>query len=97
LLLKAGPVLDIKGGTETVLVVDDEEGVLDLAVHHLTGLGYHVLPARSGEEALGLLAGENTGHVHLLFTDVVMPGGINGLVLERFPISLHRSQRRRSS
>jgi PAS domain S-box-containing protein len=77
----AGPVLDIKGGTETVLVVDDEEGVLDLAVHHLTALGYHVLPARSGEEALGLLAGDNTGRVDLLFTDVVMPGGINGLVL----------------
>ena len=78
---RAEPVLDVKGGTETVLVVDDEDGVLDLAVHHLTALGYRVLSARSGEEALAVLERPDSGTVDLLFSDVVMPGGINGLVL----------------
>jgi PAS domain S-box-containing protein len=78
---KAEPVLDMKGGTETVLVVDDEEGVLDLAVHYVTALGYRVLSARSGEEALDRLRGPDVGRVDLLLTDMVMPGGMNGLVL----------------
>ncbi len=78
---KAEAVLDTKGGTETILVVDDEEAVLDLAVHHLTALGYRVLSARSGEEALEVLQRPEGPQVDLLFTDVVMPGGINGLVL----------------
>jgi PAS domain S-box-containing protein len=78
---KVGPVLDVKGGTETVLVVDDEDAVLDLAVHHLTALGYRVLSACSGEQALGVLRENPAGHVDLLFSDVVMPGGMNGLVL----------------
>jgi PAS domain S-box-containing protein len=77
---KAEAVLDTKGGTETVLAVDDDAGVLDLAVHHLIALGYRVLSARSGEEALEVL--ERTGgRVDLLFTDLSMPGGMNGLVL----------------
>jgi CheY-like chemotaxis protein len=78
---KAEPTTEATGGSETILVVDDEEGVLDLAVHHLTALGYRVLPARSGEEALEVLGREDAARIDLLFTDVVMPGGINGLVL----------------
>ncbi len=77
---KAEPVLDARGRAETVLAVDDDEDVLDLAVHHLTALGYRVLSARSGEEALEVLERAD-GRVELLFTDLVMPGGINGLVL----------------
>ncbi|WP_431271487.1 histidine kinase famiy protein [Dankookia sp. P2] len=74
------PVLDPRGGAETILVVEDNDDVLDLAVHHLMGRGYRVLAARSGEEALRVL-GESGGRVDLLFSDIVMPGGINGLVL----------------
>ncbi|MDO9710155.1 histidine kinase famiy protein [Paracraurococcus lichenis] len=74
------PVLDPRGGAETILVVEDNDDVLDLAVHHLSGRGYHVLAARSGEEALRIL-GESGTRVDLLFSDIVMPGGINGLVL----------------
>jgi signal transduction histidine kinase len=66
-------VLDTEGGTETVLVVDDDRGVLDLAVHHLTALGYRVLSARSGEAALEVLE-RTEGRVDLLFTDLSMPG-----------------------
>jgi PAS domain S-box-containing protein len=69
------------GGRETIVAVDDEEAVLELAIHHLTSLGYNVLSARSGEEALELLRQREDVQVDLLFSDVVMPGGINGLVL----------------
>jgi len=71
---------DTEGGTGTVLAVADDRGVLDLAVHHLTALGYRVLSAGGGEEALGVL-GRTQGRVDLLFTDIAMPGGMNGLVL----------------
>jgi PAS domain S-box-containing protein len=74
------PVLDPRGGAETVLVVEDNDDVLDLAVHHLIARGYHVLSARNGEEALRILD-DTAAPVDLLFTDIVMPGGINGLVL----------------
>jgi len=58
---------------ETILVVEDEELVLDVATRILTQCGYHVLSARSGEEASGLLD-SHQGIIHLLLTDVVMPG-----------------------
>ena len=67
-------------GTATILAVDDDAGVLELAVHQLTTLGYRVLSAKSGEEALEVL-GRAGGQVDLLFTDISMPGGMNGLVL----------------
>ncbi|MBM6592394.1 histidine kinase famiy protein [Microvirga pudoricolor] len=66
-------------GVETVLVVDDSDDVRDLAEAILADSGYAVVAARSGEDALAVL---NSGtHVDLLFTDLVMPGGMNGLVL----------------
>ncbi|WP_270935462.1 ATP-binding protein [Falsiroseomonas oryzae] len=65
----------------TILVVDDAADVLDLAVHHLTALGYRVLAARSGEEALAMLTGTDRTAVDLLFSDIAMPGGMNGLML----------------
>ncbi|MDE2348645.1 MAG: response regulator [Gammaproteobacteria bacterium] len=63
-------------GTETLLLVEDNEAVRDFARRHLESLGYRVLQAASGVEALEILAGP--GHIDLLFTDVVMPGGIGG-------------------
>lgn len=60
-------------GRETVLVVEDEEGVRVLAVETLTRRGYHVLAAESGEAALAI-AGAYEGTIHVLLTDVVMPG-----------------------
>ncbi len=63
----------VGGRMETVLLVEDEEGVLLLAIESLERRNYHVLSAASGEEALKL-AGAYEGPIHLLITDVVMPG-----------------------
>jgi len=60
-------------GSETVLVVEDEEAVRQFAVESLRRHGYEVLPATSGEEALKV-ASTHDGTIHLLLTDVVMPG-----------------------
>ena len=57
---------------ETVLVVEDNEPVRRIAVRQLQELGYRVLEAKDGREALSLLRSEP--RIHLLFTDVVMPG-----------------------
>jgi PAS domain S-box-containing protein len=68
------------GGPETVLVVDDNAEVLALAAGQLARVGYRVLTAVSGEAALDVIEREE-GAVDLLFTDLVMPGGMGGLAL----------------
>lgn len=68
------------GGTETILAVDDNEEVLSLAAGQLARVGYRVLTASSGEAALETLERE-PGPVDLLFTDLVMPGGMGGIAL----------------
>ena len=58
---------------ETILLAEDEDGVRELAIIALERRGYRVLAAASGEEALKLAAAFE-GTIHLLITDVVMPG-----------------------
>jgi two-component system cell cycle sensor histidine kinase/response regulator CckA len=60
-------------GTETVLLVEDDDGVRSLTRHMLQNFGYTVLEASGGAAALRV-AGEHAGPIHLLITDVVMPG-----------------------
>ena len=62
-------------GAETILVVEDDEALRNYTTEILAELGYRVLAAHDGASALKLL--ENS-QVDLLFTDVVMPGGMNG-------------------
>jgi two-component system cell cycle sensor histidine kinase/response regulator CckA len=64
--------LQMAGGWETVLVVDDDDGVRLLASTVLRQSGYTVLEADSGDEAM-VRARAHTGPIHLLLTDVVMP------------------------
>jgi two-component system, cell cycle sensor histidine kinase and response regulator CckA len=59
-------------GTETILVVEDQEDVRQFAVEALTSYGYHVLEAAMGGEAL-LLAESHPGPIHLMLSDIVMP------------------------
>lgn len=67
------------GGNEAILVVEDQPKLQELAMHQLAGLGYRVCSANDAAEALTLLA---TGQrVDLLFTDVVMPGSMDGIEL----------------
>ncbi|KFG69459.1 histidine kinase famiy protein [Microvirga sp. BSC39] len=69
-----------KGQAETILVVEDSNDVLELAREHLTALGYTVLTARDADEALTVFESVE-GRVELLFSDLVMPGSMNGLAL----------------
>jgi CheY-like chemotaxis protein len=60
-------------GAETILVAEDEEALREAVCDYLSSLGYTVLAASSGKEALSA-ASEHEGHIDLLITDVVMPG-----------------------
>ena len=59
-------------GTETILVVEDEEALRKVAKRGLEGAGYRVLTASDGHDAL-LVSAQHAGDIHLLLTDVVMP------------------------
>ncbi len=68
-------------GDETVLVVEDQPDVGDLAETILSDAGYQVLRADNGHAAIDVLNGGTT--IDLLFTDLIMPGGMNGVMLAR--------------
>jgi CheY-like chemotaxis protein len=72
-ILPASP----RGGNETILLVEDEASVRDVTKRMLERHGYHVLEAVSGAEALRVW-GEHGDRIQLVFTDLVMPGGIGG-------------------
>jgi signal transduction histidine kinase/CheY-like chemotaxis protein len=70
-------------GHETILVVEDEDGVRALVLKLLENLGYRLLQAQSGPRAIDVWR-EHGSTIDLLITDIVMPGGMNGLELAEF-------------
>ncbi|RLA00616.1 MAG: hypothetical protein DRQ47_09245 [Gammaproteobacteria bacterium] len=77
----------LPGGNETILAVDDEELLLELAREVLQALGYKVITATNGKQALECLAKEPD--ITLMFSDVVMPGGISGFDLAKRATANH--------
>ena len=71
----------VPSGQETILVVEDEDAVRGIALRFLSDLGYSLLQAATGAEALTLL--KKHEEIDLLFTDVVMPGGMTGAELAK--------------
>jgi PAS domain S-box-containing protein len=65
--------VDLPRGTETILLVEDDPALREMAADLLGRLGYRVLTAADGIEAMGLKQQPDIGHIDLLFTDVVMP------------------------
>jgi CheY-like chemotaxis protein len=81
----ADPVAAPAGG-ETILVVEDDDMVRAYVEKELKELGYRVIVARNGPAALAIL--RTPEEIHLLFTDVVMPGGMFGPELARQSLKL---------
>ncbi len=73
------------GKGETVLAVEDNMAMRRIVVRQLRELGYRVLEAENGAQALGIL---KSGKVDLLFSDVVMPGGVTGFDVARMALAL---------
>jgi CheY-like chemotaxis protein len=76
--VETGPA---SGGTETVLVVEDDEDVRGTVVDMLSELGYRVLKAKDAQSALAIV--ESGVPIDLLFTDVIMPGPLRSPALAR--------------
>jgi len=71
--------MSVSGGSETILLCEDDEIVRRLSTNILTSSGYRVIDGSNGKEALNL-ARNYGGHIDLLLTDVIMPG-MNGRTL----------------
>jgi CheY-like chemotaxis protein len=67
--------------TETVLIVEDEADLMDLATSLFLNMGYNVLTAPSAHEAIGVLSARP---IDVLFTDIVMPDGMDGIELAAY-------------
>jgi two-component system, cell cycle sensor histidine kinase and response regulator CckA len=65
-------VSEVVAGSGTVLVVEDDQAVLTAATEFLSSIGYHVLSAANGIEALRMIE-SYSGAIDLMLTDVVMP------------------------
>ncbi|MCF8484902.1 MAG: PAS domain S-box protein [Rhodobacteraceae bacterium] len=63
-------------GNETILVVEDDTAILHQLTVQLSGLGYKIVSATEGQTALAIL--RERSDIDLLFTDVILPGGMNG-------------------
>ena len=88
---KKKPVLPeaaLAGGTETILIVEDEPILREMARDILSGYGYRIFEASSGKEALDMWQ-QKSDEIDLLLTDMVMPEGISGAELARQLLASH--------
>jgi len=87
-VLKEGNVLspDVERGSGTILLVDDEETVLRVGVKMLQALGYDVLEATNGQEAIEIFR-ENSNRIDLVVLDMVMPGMGGGEVFDAIKVT----------
>jgi PAS domain S-box-containing protein len=79
---KTGEVKAARGGAETILLVEDDDALRALASRVLRSAGFTVMQASNGEHALEV-AGGHAGEIHLVATDVVMPGMRSGELVRR--------------
>ena len=78
-------------GSEKILVVEDDARVRKVSARRLKSLGYDVVEAESGDAAMALL--ENQPDIDLVFTDIVMHGGMDGVQLAEYVTKRHRKTR----
>jgi CheY-like chemotaxis protein len=78
-VIEAPPRAAATVGHETILVVEDNEALRNAVVRQLTNLGYHTLAVGDSKAAMDVIRSDAT--IDLLFTDVVMPGGMDGWAL----------------
>jgi signal transduction histidine kinase/CheY-like chemotaxis protein len=76
------------GGTETILVVEDEPVVREMACNILKDCGYRIFESSSGKEALNQWQ-QRAKEIDLLLTDIVMPGGVSGVTLAEQLLACH--------
>jgi CheY-like chemotaxis protein len=84
IFLPAAPGNDHSGqrqDSELVLIVEDEPDLTDVASALFISMGYEVVTASNAQEAMNLLASSD---VDILFTDIIMPNGVNGIELATF-------------
>ncbi len=73
---QSGEVIEVRGQDETILIVEDEKSLRQLAVELLSAQGYNTIQAENGDAAIDILRSDE--YIDLLFCDIVMPGGMNG-------------------
>ena len=78
---RVDPNLELPGGDETLLVADDDARIRRLTVRFLKELGYSVVEVSDGTEAKAILESDEGKDIKLLFTDIVMPGDLDGVSL----------------
>ncbi len=80
-LVEAPPLQPQYSNEETILVVEDNSSLRAVAVKQLAGIGFRVLEVENAQKALDVLEGEP--NIDLIFTDVVLPGDMDGYALAR--------------
>lgn len=85
----ADDVIPLSENSETILVVEDNPEVREVTLQRVEGLGYVVIEATNANEAIEILKGR--ADIHLVFSDIVMPGPLSGFDLARW-VAEHRPE-----